>query len=83
MPDVGIDRSGLLLAVVLEVWGEVTGKDVQADSNFFALIGDSLAGISIALELAERLSLDVPITLVFDHETPHLQAEFLNKLHAE
>ncbi|MFI5958877.1 amino acid adenylation domain-containing protein [Cryptosporangium sp. NPDC051539] len=56
--------------LIAEVWAEVLGADqISADDDFFALGGHSLLAARIVARLSDLLELEVPIELVFTHET--------------
>lgn len=56
-----------LLAVVLETAGEVLGtKGLTAQDNFFAVGGNSLLAVHLALALSEKLDVELMSTLVFN-----------------
>jgi acyl carrier protein len=51
-----------LTAAMCAVWAEVLGTPVEADDDFFAIGGDSLAAAQIEALVAERLAITVDPT---------------------
>lgn len=61
-----------VIQALTEAWAEVFETEVTADSDFFALGGDSLCAVSIAAMMAERYpgheQLDVfTLEAIFEH----------------
>ena len=55
--------------IVASIYSEVlkAGGRVDIDLSFFALGGHSLTAMRVAMRLAERLGLEVPVRLIFEH----------------
>jgi amino acid adenylation domain-containing protein/FkbH-like protein len=58
-----------LESALLEVWREILGPGVGADSDFFLAGGNSLAAMKAARRVAERLDRPCPTIQVFRHPT--------------
>nr|WP_179419880.1 acyl carrier protein [Streptomyces sp. TLI_235] len=59
MPETVLDR-------VLAAAAEVFGRPTAPDDDFFALGGDSIAAVELAVLLEERLGLEVDTTTIVD-----------------
>jgi acyl carrier protein len=59
-----MEKSGReeLIAAMCAVWAEVLGTPVEADDDFFAIGGDSLAAAQIEALAGERLGVSVDAT---------------------
>ncbi|MEV0176937.1 phosphopantetheine-binding protein [Streptomyces sp. NPDC050803] len=69
---------------VAAVWTEVLGIDGITDTDdFFDLGGDSLVATRLTAVLSERLGVEVPALLVFDHPTVGELAAELEKAHGD
>ncbi|HUF62073.1 MAG TPA: MupA/Atu3671 family FMN-dependent luciferase-like monooxygenase [Verrucomicrobiales bacterium] len=54
--------------VVAEAWLEVLGEEPQGrEAHFFDCGGNSLQAVTCAALIAERLGIEIPATLVFEH----------------
>jgi acyl carrier protein len=59
-----------LTGVVTGIWESVLGvEDIGGEENFLDLGGDSMTATEVAMRLRERLGLDVPLRMIFDHPT--------------
>ena len=68
------DRADLLLGL----WRRVLRTDnVELDSNFFDLGGDSLLAITLFLEIERATGLKLPITAIYDAQTVDEQIDLL------
>jgi thioesterase domain-containing protein/acyl carrier protein len=71
----GDDRADLLLGI----WRRVLRiDDVDLDSNFFDLGGDSLLAITLFLEIERATGMALPITAIYDAQTVGEQVELLH-----
>jgi acyl carrier protein len=59
---------------ITRIFSDVLGVEVDADSDFFAMGGQSLQGVRIIARL-EKLGFTVSIADLFDHSTPRQLAE--------
>jgi amino acid adenylation domain-containing protein len=65
------------------LWAQVLGTGpVDVDANFFEIGGHSLAAMRLATRLEETTGLALPVSLLFDHQTPASLAEAVAKLRA-
>ncbi len=63
-------------AAVLSIWQEALGQsDLGVHDDFFELGGHSLAAVQIAARVQETFSLELPVTVVFEHPTVSELAE--------
>jgi amino acid adenylation domain-containing protein len=68
-PDSSVDK-GSYRDLAAELWAEVLGvTELQQDSNFLDLGGDSLSALRIVARLEEHLNISVSVNIVFDHPT--------------
>ncbi|MEU6087674.1 phosphopantetheine-binding protein [Streptomyces sp. NPDC047085] len=73
-----------LAGTVTAVWTEVLGIDgIGPDDDFFDLGGDSLVATRLTVLLEERLGVEVPPLMVFDHPTVDELTTELEKAHAD
>ena len=75
------DRSNSLVSIILRIWQEVLGlssepqapssqvSEINGDSDFFVMGGQSLQLLKVSARLSTELHADIPITLLFDHPT--------------
>jgi thioesterase domain-containing protein/acyl carrier protein len=65
---------------LLEIWGErFDAAKVTLDDDFFELGGDSLAAVLLVCLVNERLGIDLPISLLFEHRTIRAMAEAIRE----
>jgi hypothetical protein len=63
---------------ILQIWREVFRLiEVQRDSNFFELGGNSLLAMELTERLAIRLGLEIPVLLLFQHPSVRAMAEII------
>jgi phthiocerol/phenolphthiocerol synthesis type-I polyketide synthase E len=68
-------------ARVAEVWREVLGvEEVAAESNFFALGGDSLLGVTLAFRLGQVFGVVLSVITMFDNPTVAAMTSEIRKL---
>ncbi|MDB6143561.1 MAG: hypothetical protein JWP80_2605 [Pseudomonas sp.] len=61
---------GALETAVLDIWCSVLGvEDLGVTDNFFSVGGHSLAAIKVVSLIRERLSVNPPTNLLFEHQT--------------
>lgn len=61
-----------------EAFAEVTGApDVGLDDDFFALGGDSLAGMRLIHRVYAKLQVELPLNLIYDEGTPGRMAAWI------
>ena len=51
------------------VWTEILGRDVEPDSDFFDLDGDSLSAVALVGQIRDDFGLELSVGAVFDHPT--------------
>ncbi|WP_420710852.1 SDR family NAD(P)-dependent oxidoreductase [Streptomyces sp. NRRL S-118] len=75
------ERPAALLALVREETADLLGhpdpRDVPADERFLQLGFDSLATVQMRRRLAAALDVELPATVLFDHDTPRALAGHL------
>ncbi len=55
-------------ALLLQCWREILGEPgVGVDDDFFERGGDSLRAVELALRVSERLGLEIPVAMLYDH----------------
>ncbi len=65
--------------VVVAVWRDVLGReDVSADTDFFAIGGDSLSAVSIVVAVGDALGHSIPIATLLTGRTPAGMADLLD-----
>ncbi len=75
---VGAAASGPRSEVVVAAWREVLGReDVTADTDFFAIGGDSLSAVSIVVAVGDALGHPIPIATLLTGRTPSGMADLL------
>ncbi|MBQ1075636.1 acyl carrier protein [Micromonospora sp. C31] len=63
-------QSGELAAVLTDIWQEALGVNgIEPDENFADLGGDSMTATVVTALIRERLGVEAPLRLVFDHPT--------------
>jgi phthiocerol/phenolphthiocerol synthesis type-I polyketide synthase E len=68
-------------ARVADVWREVLGvEDVAPESNFFALGGDSLLGVTLAFRLGQVFGVVLSVITMFDNPTVAAMTAEIRKL---
>jgi acyl carrier protein len=50
-------------------WTEILGRDVEPDSDFFDLDGDSLSAVALVGQIRDEFGLELSVGAVFDHPT--------------
>jgi acyl transferase domain-containing protein/acyl carrier protein len=63
--DVTVDPDDVIRAV----WTEILGRDVEPDSDFFDLDGDSLSAVALVGRIRDEFQLELSVGAVFDHPT--------------
>ncbi|KXO12876.1 Peptide synthetase [Moritella sp. JT01] len=59
-----------LEAQLCEIWQDVLGLDkVDIQDNFFRIGGDSITAIRLTAITRQRINMDIPISLLFEHKT--------------
>lgn len=72
------------LSTILEIWRATLGVGaVQADSNFFALGGDSVMVMAMLLRIDEAYGVFLDPTEIYDAPTPAQLAQRLPLLRAQ
>ncbi|WP_370936749.1 beta-ketoacyl synthase N-terminal-like domain-containing protein [Amycolatopsis sp. cg13] len=70
-----------LQRTLLQLWEETLGvPDLDLDSDFFELGGNSLQATQLLARLREHLDVDLPAATLFDHSTIRALADELNAL---
>ncbi len=68
--ELSTDASDETWSLVAEAWREVLGEGYPGrDAHFFDCGGNSLQAVTCAALIAERLGIEIPATLVFEHPT--------------
>jgi amino acid adenylation domain-containing protein len=63
---------------LVQIWSEVLDRtEVGPTQDFFAIGGNSLNAIQVAVRLAREFHRDVPVGVIFEHPTIEQQASFL------
>jgi acyl carrier protein len=71
-------------ARVAEVWREVLGADgLAAESNFFAVGGDSLVGVTLAFRLGQVFGVVMSVITMFDNPTIVAMSTQIRRLAAQ
>lgn len=68
-----------VLGYVLEAWGDVFGRSVLEDSDFFAIGGHSLLAAQLASRLETQFEITVSITDVLTARTPRALADRIDE----
>lgn len=63
---------------ITTVWSTALGEDVDPDSNFFDLGGNSAKAVAVQEEVSELFDFHVPLRLIYDN--PRLEM-YLRALH--
>ncbi len=64
--------------VIADIWRDVLNVSMVAmNDNFFYLGGHSLSAMQATFRLGNRFSVEIPLTAIFSHPTPHDMAEFV------
>jgi len=69
-----------LLEVVLVAWEDTLGNEVDPDSDFFEIGGDSLTAVRLTARLQDALAVTIPVAYVYVNPTPRLLAAALSGL---
>lgn len=65
---------------LLRIWKDALCVDeIDRDSNFFDLGGDSLFAVALFLELERQLGVDLPVTTIYDAPTIAEMARFIEQ----
>lgn len=81
-----LDQAALLTLVRTEtaaVLGHDGSDDIPVDAEFATLGFDSLAAVQLRRRLVTSTGLDLPASVVFDHNTPDTLATHLHRIHAK
>lgn len=72
-------------STLAEVWAQrLKLEQVGVDDNFFELGGDSLVGLALIADVAERLGIpDLSVTQILDHPTVREMAQFIEAAAAD
>lgn len=71
---------GELEQEIARIWSEVFHLErVGRDDNFFALGGNSLLGMDLTEALADRLSIRVPVLVLFQYPSVRELAEIITE----
>jgi thioesterase domain-containing protein/acyl carrier protein len=66
--------------IVLRAWGTALARtDIGADTDFFAIGGDSLSAVEVVTAIGERLDQLVPIATLLTGRTPEGMTELLDR----
>ncbi|MDG9723720.1 MULTISPECIES: phosphopantetheine-binding protein [unclassified Streptomyces] len=68
-----------LVREIAELWGECLGREVGAEDDFFALGGNSLAGIKIIERVAEDYGVQLSVRDFYLAGTPARNADLIEK----
>lgn len=67
-----------MMKTLLQIWIDVLGRtDVQPDSDFFDLDGDSLGAVALTGQLRDAFGVELGVGAVFDHPTPRELGELI------
>lgn len=63
---------------ILEIWTQILGIDgLGVDDPYFELGGDSLHAMPLIAKLREEFKIDIPLRIVYSHDTVAKMAEFV------
>lgn len=72
MSDQGQDLDGGTAERLRVLWTAVLGRDdIESDSDFFDLGGDSLTGVELMSKVRTEFGVELDIFALFDHSTLH------------
>jgi phthiocerol/phenolphthiocerol synthesis type-I polyketide synthase E len=79
-----VEWADTVQARVAEVWREVLGVDgLAAESNFFAVGGDSLLGVTLAFRLGQVFGVVMSVITMFDNPTIAAMSAQIRRLAAQ
>jgi hypothetical protein len=62
-------RQAELEQAILAIFAQALGQEINAEADFFAMGGDSLAAEHVLAELSARLGSNLPGWVLLDHPT--------------
>ena len=62
------------------IWSDILKiKRIGTDENFFEIGGHSMIAVTLMVKIEKELGIRLPLAILFDHNTIHDMAEFLDK----